>query len=296
MDNLAANPGGSSIYGQPAQRTDGDTLSLVRQLKDREMQDFKDKAGFMSDLSLKQERMRSILNPDVQRERQLEQQFGQGSQGPSQQGMNTVMGKDPNQMTGYEQGQLGMKQKELGIQQQGLNLDSQKMTQQGKLGQEALDIKGQQEKLNQTKSEMQNSRLMADMQRKSDEANQRLQLSQQALEDRTKTAEERISLQKEAAIAAKAAFDANSAMKQAQFDATNKSHLDTIAQQQKTLDQNKHTKQTKTDNQGNTITTTTDKGDAAQTVNVVGKDGKTYSIPADKLDDWNANHAMQGEQ
>ena len=60
------------------------------------------------------------------------------------QGMNTVEKQDPNQITAPMQA-------ELGIKQQGLNLDSQKLAQSGKLGQEAVDIKGQQEKLNQQK-------------------------------------------------------------------------------------------------------------------------------------------------
>src|ERR1035437_2316131 len=272
MGNLAANPSGSGgIYGQPGQQTNGDTLSLVRQLKDREMQDFKDKASFMSDLSLKQDRMRSLFQPASLSTQDQQMQQGQGQ---SQQ-MNTVMAKDPNQMTGYEKGELGMKQ-------QGMNLDSQRMNQQGKLGQEALDVKTQQQNLTQQKSEMQNTRLMADMQRKSEDANQRLQLAQQALNDRHTTAEARISLQKEAAVAAKAAFDANSQMKQTQFDATNKSHLDTIAQQQKTLDQNANQTQVKTDNAGNTITTKTTKGSAANTIRVKGPNGESGTVNADE--------------
>ena len=272
MGNLAANPSGSGgIYGQPGQQTNGDTLSLVRQLKDREMQDFKDKASFMSDLSLKQDRMRSLFQPASLSTQDQQMQQGQGQ---SQQ-MNTVMAKDPNQMTGYEKGELGMKQ-------QGMNLDSQRMNQQGKLGQEALDVKTQQQNLTQQKSEMQNTRLMADMQRKSEDANQRLQLAQQALNDRNTTAEARISLQKEAAVAAKAAFDANSQMKQTQFDATNKSHLDTIAQQQKTLDQNANQTQVKTDNAGNTITTKTTKGSAANTIRVKGPNGESGTVNADE--------------
>src|SRR5258708_31244549 len=105
MDSLASNPSGS-IYGQPSQTSDQDVLNLVNQKKDREMRDFKEKSNFMSDLSLRQEsRMRSLFPPES-----------------SQQGQpqNVVLGQDPNAMTGYQKG-------ELGIRQQGINQDQQRL-------------------------------------------------------------------------------------------------------------------------------------------------------------------------
>ena len=73
MANLAANPSGSgSIYGQPGQQDDEGVLGVVQQLKDREMKDFRDKAQFMSDLSLRQEaRMRELFDPSKQSQQGL---------------------------------------------------------------------------------------------------------------------------------------------------------------------------------------------------------------------------------
>src|SRR5713226_7367508 len=141
MDSLAANSSnspGSGVYGQPKIPDDQDTLFLVDRLKDREMRDFKDKTNFMSDLSLRQEsRMRDLFAPE--------------KKSPSD--MPVTMMQDPNSMTGYQKGELGVRQQEVGQRQQGLNLESQRLSKQERLGQEALDVKTAQEKLNQQKSD-----------------------------------------------------------------------------------------------------------------------------------------------
>src|SRR6266853_4468077 len=113
MDSLAANPNNqnpnnpnpnspntssSNIYGQPPIQNQPDALSLVNKIKDRQMQDFKDKANFMQDLGVKQEairqgKLRTIYNLNT-------------DQGDQNQQQNTVMGRDPNEMTGYEKGEL----------------------------------------------------------------------------------------------------------------------------------------------------------------------------------------------
>src|SRR5260370_12448799 len=95
MDNLGANPSGSGIYGQPKEDSEGDMLSVVNKLKDREMQDFQTKANFMSDLSLRQEaRMRSLYDPS------------KAANAPKDVAPAQVM-TNPNQMTEAQKSELG---------------------------------------------------------------------------------------------------------------------------------------------------------------------------------------------
>lgn len=277
MDSLAANPSGSSgIYGQPRQNTDQDELAFYNRIKDREFEDFQRKANFMSDLSLKQDRLRNVFNPAQQPQQ-------------SNQPMNVVMGKDPNMITGYQKADLGMKQ-------QGMDLERQKMGQTNRLGQQALDIKAQQGKLNQQKSDQISALKQADMERKISEAEQRFNLAKQGLDNKNTTAEERIQLQKELAAAAQARHDAEMKMKDSQFKITNETHLKTIAEQEKELEQAKHTKTTtKLNEDGTEKVVTTEKGSAAKKVNIVDSNGKVIgSIPEDQVDNWKANHSNIG--
>ncbi len=280
MDSLAANPTGkSSIYNSNPNSNDySGALSIVNQLKDREMKDFKDKASFMSDLSLKQDRLKRLYDPEQQRANiQGNAQLNQQGSSPMG-GTNVVQGQDPNQMTGYQKGELGIKQQELGQ-------ESQRINQQGKLGQEALNIKSDQEKLNQQKSDQINAEKGADLQRKTDEANKKLSLAQQALQDKTKSAEEQLQAHKDLKDAMEERFKLETARKQHEFDVTSGQHQQTIDDLTKKLDEAKHTKTTtEIDASGNKKTVTTDKG-SSNTVQAKGKDGQIYEIPADKMDD-----------
>ena len=278
MDSLAANPsGGSSIYGQPSQNPDmtGTALDLVSRLKDREMRDFKDKANFMADLSVKQSRIRNILSPspggDI---------YQDGQTGPK----NTVMGQDPNQMTGYQKG-------ELGIRQQGLNLESQRLGQQGQLGQKALDIRTAQEKLNQQKSDQINAQKTADMERKIHEADARIQQAQEALKSRNTNSANLIKSHEALSKAVEERHKLELAQKDLQFAETQRlqnATIDKMKEDAKAKGRSKTTTEINPD--GTKKTVTTEKGDAADTIQVIGKDGKTYTIPKDKEDDWNQNH------
>src|SRR5579859_5946707 len=173
MDSLAQNPNinpgvsNSGVYGMPGQTSDSDVLSLVNQLKDREMRDFKDKANFMSDLSLNQEqRMRNLWDPNkTNLANRTTVQAGEapGQPNPESLAMNPMPG-----MTTKDKLDYGLKQQEL--------------VQKGKFGQEALDVKSQQEKLNQQKSDQINAQKQADMQRKIEESNQKIELAQQKLQ------------------------------------------------------------------------------------------------------------------
>lgn len=282
MESLAANPSGSSgIYGMPSQGSNfgsGDALSLLNQIKDREMHDFKDKANFMSDLSIRQGlRERQLFSPE-------------GQDGSNQQPKDVRIQQDPNQMTAYEKGELGVRQADLGLRQA-------ELAQKNKFGQEALDIKSAQEKLNQQKSDQINAQKQADMQRKIEESNQKLEIARQALEDRSATAEARLEAQKTYQAAVEERHKAEMTLKEHQFNVANEQHDRQIKALEERIKQQGRTQTTTEVNpEGNKRTTTTTRGSATQTVKGIGKDGKEYDVPIDQIDDWNANHAAPGTE
>jgi len=189
-------------------------------------------------------------------------------------------------MTGYEKG-------ELGIRQQGINLESQKLQQQSKMGEEALGIKAQQEKLNQQKSDQQHEKAINDLQRKQDEYKQKMDLAYTQLNDRNTSAEAKLEIQKSIMENMKAYHESEMAKGKLEMEQKDRKYNDLKEQHDKVLKQNQRTVQTKTDSAGNKITTETTKGDAADMVDVVGPNGVKGKIPRDKLDDWNKNHAPQ---
>ena len=284
VDNLASNPS-SGIYGQPKQQSDEDVLGIVNQLKDREMRDFQTKANFMSDLSLKQDRLRQLYDPTSARTASkgiLQNQLPESQvQQPQQQMQQT---KDPNQMDAYQKG-------ELGIRQQGVNLESQKLAQSGKLGQEAIDNRVSQEKLNQQKSDQINLQKQNDMQRKADEAAAKIQQQQAELERKTKSGEDTLQAHKDLAASVEERHKLEMAMKQHEMDTKDEQFKTLQKQHQDLIDQKGRTKTTTEVNaDGTKKTTTTERGSAADTIKVKGKDGQTYEIPKDKEDEWNQNH------
>jgi hypothetical protein len=286
MSSLAANPGGGGVYGQPDQGQQySETLSLFNQIRNRDMADFQTKAQFMADLSLKQDRLKRLF--DVQ-DQQREQGSGPGfdvranPQGGQQ---NVVMGQPL--ISEYQKG-------ELGIRQQGVDVEKAKLSQQGSLGEEALGIKSAQEQLNQQKSDQINAQKTADMQRKVEESNQKIQLANDKLKQAGDDFQKRLDAQKDLATAVEERHKAEMDQKQTQFDIVNAQHKQAMSAMQKKLDQSAHTKTTTTVNpEGTERTTETTRG---STVQGIGRDGQTYDVPIDQIDDWNANHAKAGTE
>jgi len=292
VDNIAANaPGRSGIYGQPGQGQDLDVLGIVNKLKDRELQDFKDKSNFMSDLSVKQQgKLRTMYDPNNQ---PIDQQTGlrhtpDGQQMGVQLGYDSKMMPQSAPMNDYQKG-------ELGIRQQGVNLESQKLAQTGKLGQESMDIKTRQEALNKEKSDQINATKQADMQRKITESEAKIEQAQAVLESKNTNAEAQLEAHKALATAVEERHKLEMTQKQGQFDKLNEQHQELIKQSEKKLKQGSRS-QTTVEQGGEKRTTTTTRGDAADTVNVMGKDGKQYTIPKDKLNDMDADGTPHWKQ
>lgn len=275
MDSLANSPGNSSVYGQPAQTSSDDALGIVNKLKDREFQDFQNKANFMSELSLKQDRLRKLYDTTPK----------PGNGQPE----NVVLDKDPNAMTGYQKAELGIKQ---GDQ----NLESQKIKQQGKLGEEALDIKGKQEALNQQKSDQINAQKQADMERKINEANHKIELTQQKIQQAGENQAAVLAAHKEYQAAVEERHKIEIAQKDSQFKTAQETHNAAIKAMEARLKQGAKSKTTtEVSPDGSKRTSTTVRGDSG-TVTGTGRDGKQYQVPADQIEDWNANHAAPGTE
>ena len=290
VGNLASSPGTSGIYGQGGGGGDntGEALDLVNRLKDREFQDFKNKANFMSELSVKQDRMRNRFEPMSGMQTPTGDVMPNQGEGPSQR--NTVMAPDPNVMTGYQKG-------ELGIRQQGVNLDKQKLAQTGQMGEERIKIQGDAQKLNEDKNKQIYETKQADMQRKTDEANAKIEQAQAALAARVQSGKDAIQAHKDLAKAMEERHKLELDLKDSQFNDIKALHEAQIKKMQEDADRAK-TSQTTTelDASGNKKTVTTKRGSAADTIKVIGKDGKPYMIPKDKEDDWNQNHKQDDQE
>ena len=303
MDSLASNPGGGGIYGQP--QPNQDPLALVNNIKDREMRDYQNKATFMADLSLKQDRLRALFNPETASG--IPGSDAATANGPagqnSSQGMpsqrNTVMAQDPNQITGAQRAELSMRQ-------QGVDLDKAKLAQQGKMGQEALDIKTQQEQLNQQKSDSIHEQKVNELKQKADDSAQKLQLAQQEIDRKTKAGEDSAQSHKDAMEAAKAYHEVTMAQKDLEFQKTLAQHEEAIKNQKESKKSGENrTVQTSVNPEGTERTVRTKSGSAAQnviktnsdgTLHVTGPGGKEYDIPANKLDHWNSTVMGNGDQ
>jgi hypothetical protein len=272
MDSLAANPS-SSVYGDTGSKPfgAGEALDLVNKLRDREMLDFKNKANFMSDLSLKQDRMRNIFNPNQPNPQQGQNQ----GQNLNTQGMNTVLAHDPNQMTGYEKG-------ELGIKKQGIDLERQKIAQAGKLGQGALDIKDAQQQLNQQKSDQINAQKQADLERKINDSSQKFAGIQAELERKTKAGEDTLQLHRDLAAAVeerhKLEMQQQKMEADKKFDDTKNLHAAQIKKMEEDTARAKETETTTEQNVEGTKRTVTTKRGEKKRIGVIGPNGESGTI------------------
>lgn len=279
MNNLMSNPGGS-ISGQPQQGVQ-DPLGLVNNLKDREMRDFQNKATFMADLSLKQDRLRALFDPS-------KNQTGTGE--APQQSSGITPGSQPKTIDPAQQA-------ELGIRQQQANTESQRVNQQGKFGQEAQDVKSKQEALNQQKSDQIHQQKQSELEAKISQANDKLTQAQAALAQKGATAEASLQAHKDLAAAVEERHKLEIDNMNHKFEVTSGQHQQTIDNLTEQLKQRGHQSQDiKTNPDGTEKSIDTRRGSAADIIQVQHKNGKTYEIPKDKLDEWNANHAPEDQQ
>ena len=257
MQSLSNNPGGS-IAGQPG--TPPDPLDLVNKIKNREKQDFQDKANFMSDLSIKQDRLRKIygLDGSQQQQQQPQQQQDPGGANALHNAMNRM---DPSQAPGAAQ------KAELGIRQQQANTESQRVNQQGQMGQQAQDTRTKQEQLNQQKSDQIHQQKQAELQAKIDEAGGKLTQAQAALSAKNTNVEQQLQAHKDLAAAMEERHKLELAQKDHQFQQLSDQHQQVIDNLEKSK------------NAPKTTTTTANPDGTQKTVNVQSGSGATEADP-----------------
>jgi hypothetical protein len=162
FDRLQSNPGGSSIYGNPGPADLDYTtpLSVDQRLRERDMNDYMKKANFMSDLSLRQNRLRQV--------------YGGENQNPSA-GMNTVF-KD-NSIPPLQMAKLKDEQTKTGIA-------GRKADTAAALGEEKINLGQEKQDLDTKKNQNIYDTKQADLQRKHDEAQAKLGLAEKALQNK----------------------------------------------------------------------------------------------------------------
>jgi hypothetical protein len=297
MGSLMNNPSGS-IASQPG--TPPDPLDLVNKIKDREANDFKNKANFMAELSLKQDRQRRLygLDSPPSNQQQAPQQDQAGA-------LDTAMNRmDPAIAPG------AMQKAQLGIQQQQANTAADRVKQQGQLGQQAQDVKTKQEQLNQQKSDQIRDQKQNELQAKIDEAGGKLTQAQAALQAKTQAGQDAIAEHEKLAGAVEARHKAEMDLMQHKFDTLKDQHQQVIDNAKAAKNAPKVTT-TSVNPEGTSRTTSTRQGSSAtnviktnsdNTLHVSGgpktKDNPSgeYDIPPDKLDHWNSLYSGDQSQ
>lgn len=145
-----------------------DIMTLLGHVRDRNLSDYEKKAQFNSDLSLRHNRLSSMLNPETGQEKSP-----WASQQPN------VQFKDNNpDITPLQGAEIGQKGKELGLQTEELKHNVASQTQKQSLAEREFGLEQQKNKqIYDTKQ--------ADMQRKIDEANHKLELAYTQLGDKS---------------------------------------------------------------------------------------------------------------
>lgn len=128
-------------------------MPAFHQIRNRNMADFQEQSNFASDLSLKQDFLRSRMNP---------------------------AGNQPQNVV-YQPNAAEAAPPVTPFQKAGLDLESRKLAQSGRIGDEKLALDKQGFGLDQLKNEQIFNTKSADMQRKVDDANAKLELARERL-------------------------------------------------------------------------------------------------------------------
>lgn len=163
---------GSSVYNDNPMENDSDffnrEMSMDEELRRRDMNDFRQKNQFMSELSNRQPRMQQLFNPTPSRDMKA----------PTE-GMDVVF-KD-NAITPFQKAGLDLKGEDTRIDRAKLGNDTRRVNLAEKMGEEKLDLEGKKHELNVEKNKNIFETKQADLQRKVDEAANKLDLADRQL-------------------------------------------------------------------------------------------------------------------
>lgn len=240
FDSLAANPTGSGIYGNTGAKSPdfGTALSIDEEMRRRNKNDMMQNANFMSNLQVRQNRMNSIYgtNPMAPGMGQPGGPTGMvtGLNNPQ---MQTVFKEDPDRITPIQRERLNISREDLANDRAKIGVTS-------RLGEERLKDADAKHDLDVKKNQNIFDTKQADLQRKHDEAQQKLELAQRQFEQRSGDANAKNDFLKAKMEADAARHQLESAQKDRTLEETKRLHDAQIAKMQEQSDQAGNTEQT----------------------------------------------------
>jgi hypothetical protein len=234
FDSLAANPGGSGIYGSTgAKEPDfGVAMNIDAEMRRRKLNDIAGKQKLDFDMQVKQNRLNSIYgdNPVASANNFQMAQNNQGRGG-------VPLSLDPDRITPFQREGLDLKREDLAN-------DRSKIALTSRMGQERTDLGEEKHKLDVEKNKNIFETKQSDMQRKHDEAQDRLKLAQDALEQKGNNANTQAELHRAQIDASNARHELDLHRRDSQLEETKRLHDAQIAAMQEKLDQAANTSQT----------------------------------------------------
>lgn len=189
-----SNNGGSDISGILSS-----IEPFINRMRNRDLDDLRASNAIMNP-SIRPDRLRQVFDPNMQQQEQPQNVVFQPS------------------MTDFQRAQLGLQERQLG---QAGHLESRKLDQSERFGQEKLGIQGAAQELNELKNEQIYDTKLKEIQRKSEEAENRLKFAERQLQSNENNlmAQDQFKRAQMDAINARHSLDL--AQKDSQFAATN---------------------------------------------------------------------------
>lgn len=248
-----------------------DIMTLLGHVRDRNLSDYEKKQQFNSDLSLRHNRLASMINPETGQEKSP-----WASQQPN------VIFKDNNpDITPLQKEELGQKGKELGLQTEELKTKTADTKAKQSLAEREFGLEQQKNKqIYETKQ--------ADMQRKIDEANHKLELAYTQLGDKNANQAAVLASHKAIQDAMEERHKLELANKDMQFNESKRLHDAQIAKMQSDAESKNapSTRTTEVNAEGTKKTETTIKGGKTGKIKVVGPNGEKGTMDAAELKDY----------
>lgn len=274
-----------AYFGDPGQGNNGadsltQLLPIFHEIKNRELHDYEMKGRINQDLAIRQERQRLMFDPATG--------MGKTTNNEISKGINNA---NPEMATAVKEDLTPQDKAKFGLEKSAQDIEKSKIAQQGKLGEERVGVQKAQEELNATKNENIHNIKMADMQRKVDEATQRMGLAYSQLEQRGNDSAAHLDFMKAKAAADEARFNLELTRRDAAHEETVRYHNARIDEANKRLEAagQPTIESTEVNADGTHKTVTKSKGenkayDSNTTYRMKGKDGKAYMVSGKDMD------------
>lgn len=260
-------------------------MPLIRAVRNRDLEDLQARGQIEGDLAIRQANLRRIYGLDPTPPA-LGAAFSATGLTPPAPGISTQLKEDISPLD----------KAKLGLEKSAQDIESSKVKQAGQLGSERLDIQQQQADINRQKSDQIHETKIADLQRRADEATQRMGMFYDKLQQNANDNAAHLNFLTSKSAADEARHQLELAQKDRQLQQQQDYNTARIADLNKKYNDELTTIGYKRDEQGNLVQTTVRKGkvppaksgafDSSTTKAFVGKDGTKYDIPMDKVDQF----------